>query len=121
MSHMAPITRYFLTNRYVNDLNLNNPLGSGGVIAREYDAVLKDLWLGSSRAISPIPLKRAIGRVKEDFAGFMQHDAQEFLSYLLDIIHEDVNQVRSKPFVEMPERSEERRVGKECVSTGRSR
>ncbi len=31
------------------------------------------------------------------FANFAQHDAHEFLSFLLDGLHEDLNRVRDKP------------------------
>lgn len=30
------------------------------------------------------------------FAGFQQHDASEFMSFLLDGIHEDLNRVHKK-------------------------
>lgn len=32
-----------------------------------------------------------------------QHDSQEFLSYILDAIHEDLNRIHNKPYIEMPE------------------
>lgn len=31
------------------------------------------------------------------FEGYMQHDSQEFLAFLLDTIHEDLNRVMNKP------------------------
>ena len=34
------------------------------------------------------------------FSGFAQHDAQEYMSFLLDGLHEDVNRVKKKPYVE---------------------
>ena len=34
------------------------------------------------------------------FEGDMQHDAQEFLSYLIDVLHEDLNRVLRKPYME---------------------
>ena len=34
------------------------------------------------------------------FSGFAQHDAQEYMSYLLDGLHEDVNRVKKKPYIE---------------------
>ena len=36
----------------------------------------------------------------------MQHDAQEFLGWLLDSIHEDLNRVKVKPYVEYPDDEE---------------
>lgn len=31
------------------------------------------------------------------FANFAQHDAHEFMSFLIDGLHEDLNRIRSKP------------------------
>lgn len=58
-----------------------------------------------SRAISsfadPIPLvSRLFLRVLVPSTGLLARGSQEFLAYLLDGIHEDVNRVREKPFVE---------------------
>ena len=35
------------------------------------------------------------------FTDFQQHDSQEFLSFLLDGLHEDLNRVHKKPYVEL--------------------
>ncbi|OZC06417.1 hypothetical protein X798_06597 [Onchocerca flexuosa] len=35
------------------------------------------------------------------FAERSQHDCQEFLSILLDLLHEDLNQIENKPFIEL--------------------
>ena len=35
------------------------------------------------------------------FTDFQQHDSQEFLSFLLDGLHEDLNRVHEKPYVEL--------------------
>jgi len=35
------------------------------------------------------------------FTDFQQHDSQEFLSFLLDGLHEDLNRVHDKPYVEL--------------------
>ena len=37
------------------------------------------------------------------FAGSNQHDSNEWLTYFCDNIHEDLNRVMKKPFVERPE------------------
>jgi ubiquitin carboxyl-terminal hydrolase 4/11/15 len=104
LSHATPLTRSFLSNLYLIDVNVDNPLGSGGNLAHAYGAVLKDLWMKSNTtSLSPTALKRAIAMFAPRFAGCLQHDAQEFLAYLLDGLHEDLNRVRQKPYVEMPD------------------
>ena len=37
------------------------------------------------------------------FQGYEQHDSAEFLAQLLDQLHEDVNRVKTKKYVEMPD------------------
>ena len=104
LSHATPLTRHFLSNKYKADVNTTNPLGTGGKLARAYEAVLKDIWLKPGIAsTSPTDLKRAIAQFAPRFAGCAQHDAQEFLAYLLDGLHEDLNRIRKPPYVEMPQ------------------
>ena len=37
------------------------------------------------------------------FQGMNQHDSQEFVNFLLDSLHEDLNRVITKPYVEAPD------------------
>lgn len=103
LSHVEILTSYFLSNQYQRDLNKDNPLGTGGNLATEYDALLKELWFGTSPSTAPAGLKRAIGRFAPQFSGFQQHDSQELLAYLLDGLHEDLNRVKQKPYTEVKE------------------
>ena len=41
--------------------------------------------------------KNVVSKFVRRFSGFSQHDAQEFLRYFLDGLHEDLNRVRVKP------------------------
>lgn len=45
-------------------------------------------------AVAPNDLKMEIGRRAPQFMGFQQHDAQEFLRYVLDSMHEGLNRVK---------------------------
>ena len=38
--------------------------------------------------------------VAPQFSGYEQHDSQEFLAFLLDSLHEDLNRVKEKPHVD---------------------
>lgn len=103
LSHATPLTRHFLSGRFKADVNDSNPLGTGGRLAYAYEDVMKALHNGSARSCSPTTLKRAIAMFAPRFAGCLQHDAQEFLAYLLDGLHEDLNRIRKAPYVELPD------------------
>ena len=81
------------------ELNVSNPLGSGGQIAEEYVALLRMLWQGSAPAVAPTSMKRAIARSSPQFEGYQQHDAQELAGFLLDGLHEDLNRLVGKKSV----------------------
>ena len=74
-----------------------------GRLASLYDAVMRDLFFGTNNSVSPTSLKRAIALYPSRFSGCHQHDAQDFLAYLLDGLHEELNCVKEKKYVEMPE------------------
>lgn len=93
------LANYFLTDSYKKDLNMINPLGSKGVLADSFSSLLKNLYYGEDSVYTPRNFKRAISSFQSMFTGYQQHDTQEFLNYLLDGVHEDLNRVINKPFV----------------------
>ena len=101
LSNTKPLTRYFSEKLFEYELNKSNPLGMKGVLAKRYGDLIIDLWSGIYRSIAPVKLRCTIGRYAPRFNGFQQHDSQEFLSFLLDGLHEDVNRVHEKPYVEL--------------------
>lgn len=61
--------------------------------------VLKELWSDDTvdRVVNTVSLKSQIQRFAPRFMGYAQQDAQEFLRYLLEGLHEEVNRVTEKP------------------------
>ena len=51
----------------------------------------------------PSELKSQISRVARQFSGYGQQDAQEFLRFLLDGMHNELNRIKKKPKVSMEE------------------
>ena len=49
-----------------------------------------------------------VGRYAPQFVGYAQHDSQELLAFLLDGLHEDLNLVREKPYVDMTVKTDKR-------------
>ena len=54
-------------------------------------------------SFAPKNFKYALGKAQPLFSGYGQQDSQEFLSFLVDGLHEDLNRVLKKPYVENPE------------------
>jgi len=134
LAHTGPLREYFLSGQFKADLNKDNPLGTGGELASEFAGLLRQMWgvkaekekssskgeiYSSSRVYSPgnfdsglssvtypRSFKHTLGKFAAQFMGYDQHDSQELCAYLLDILHEDTNRVRKKPYVEKPEQEE---------------
>jgi ubiquitin carboxyl-terminal hydrolase 4/11/15 len=111
LSNCYELTKYFLLNFYENDINQENRLGTGGQVVIIYRKLLDDLWLGDDDYINPNYFKRIFAHFVHKFSGYAQQDSNEFLIYLLDKIHEDLNTITVKPYIEMegkkPEQTDE--------------
>ncbi|VDO42414.1 unnamed protein product, partial [Brugia timori] len=88
---------YFSGGYYKRDINIMNPLGFGGRLAEVFAEFMKQMWNGMNRAYEPTKIKELVAEKATQFANFAQHDAHEFLSFVLDGLHEDLNRVRVKP------------------------
>ena len=75
-----------------------------GEFVKPYAETMDKMWNSSTYfSVSPIAFKNALGKVKEDFKGFRQHDAHEFISITLDSLHEELNLRTKKPYIPKPE------------------
>ncbi|EHH30681.1 Ubiquitin carboxyl-terminal hydrolase 11 [Macaca mulatta] len=101
LSNVPQLTEYFLNNCYLEELNFRNPLGMKGEIAEAYADLVKQAWSGHHRSIVPHVFKNKVGHFASQFLGYQQHDSQELLSFLLDGLHEDLNRVKKKEYVEL--------------------
>ena len=45
-------------------------------------------------------LQLSVGRFAPQFSGYQQQDSQELMAFLLDGLHEDLNRIMKKPYVE---------------------
>lgn len=101
LSNIQPLTEYFLKDKYVDELNEDNPLGMKGEIARSYAEMIKQLWSGKYSYVTPRPFKTQVGRFAPQFSGYQQQDSHELLAFLLDGLHEDLNRIRKKPYIQL--------------------
>ncbi|KAL3977411.1 glutamate receptor, ionotropic kainate 1 [Sarotherodon galilaeus] len=101
LSNTPPLTEYFLKDKYTDELNEDNPLGMKGEIARAYAELIKQLWSGKYSYVTPRPFKTQVGRFAPQFSGYQQQDSHELLAFLLDGLHEDLNRIRKKPYIQL--------------------
>ena len=97
LSATYPFTIYFLDGSYTRSINVTNPLGMKGNLARAFAELLRALWKEEYTFLSPVTFRKQIVGFANQFSGTDQHDSQEFLSFVLDGLHEDLNRVKNKP------------------------
>ncbi|CCE80099.1 Piso0_003197 [Millerozyma farinosa CBS 7064] len=109
--HIPEVNYYFFYNIFEKELNTVNPLGYKGQIAKAFGDLLHKLFDQSKNdsfsAVSPRDFKFKIGQYSSVFRGYSQQDSQEFLSWLLDALHEDLNRIIEKVYYEKPELKDE--------------
>ncbi|KAK1731256.1 ubiquitin carboxyl-terminal hydrolase [Colletotrichum acutatum] len=101
------LTKYFLTDKYKEELNKGNPLGYKGQVAMAYGGLLKEIYNESRGAVSPRDFKNTVGRARATFQGWGQQDTQEFLGFLLDALQEDLSRIHKKPYIEKPDSTDD--------------
>ncbi|XP_015494111.1 ubiquitin carboxyl-terminal hydrolase 8 isoform X1 [Parus major] len=90
------LAEYFNRNLYQADINRSNFLGHKGEVAEEFGVIMKALWAGQYKYISPKDFKITIGKINDQFAGYSQQDSQELLLFLMDGLHEDLNKADNR-------------------------
>jgi len=94
LSGTVSLARYFLNGSYRHSLNRENPMGTRGTVADGYAALIRTMWQAQLPFVSPSEFREAICQFAPQFRGNEQHDSQEFLAFLMDAIHEDLNPAR---------------------------
>ncbi|PVD25200.1 hypothetical protein C0Q70_15698 [Pomacea canaliculata] len=105
MSNVPALTEYMLSNRWEEELNKENPLGMRGEIAVSFAELIREMWSGTRAYTMPRNFKIAVGRFAPQFSGYQQQDSQELMAFLLDGLHEDLNRIRKKPYIELKDAS----------------
>ncbi|XP_069803908.1 ubiquitin carboxyl-terminal hydrolase 2 isoform X1 [Dendropsophus ebraccatus] len=95
LSNTKDLRDYCLHNSYKRDLNSKT---CSTAIMQEFARLLQAIWTSSvNEVVSPSEFKTQIQRYAPRFMGYNQQDAQEFLRFLLDGLHNEVNRITVRP------------------------
>lgn len=102
------LTKYFLSDTELEEINYDNPLGNHGDVAIQYGRLLKDMYRNNTNtSVTPRTFKTTIGKYAPSFSGYGQQDSQEFVGFLLDGLQEDLSRIKKKPYIEKPDSTDE--------------
>jgi len=93
--HTEPLVDYFLSLRYLRDVNIEGKFSLGGRLAYIFGTLAREVWTTGRTALNPKGFIKELTSMFEQFQGHEQHDAQEFINVILDGLHEDLNLVWS--------------------------
>ncbi|XP_027696573.1 inactive ubiquitin carboxyl-terminal hydrolase 50 [Vombatus ursinus] len=88
---ITPLVEYFLSGKYITALQKDS-----GEAATAFAYLMTDMWLGDSDCVSPEVFRSAIGKIYPTFLKRTQQDAQEFLIYVLNELHEALKKFHRK-------------------------
>lgn len=91
------LREYFGKKQYQQDLNEDHA-PTKGRLAKAFGQLMNDMWSKSDNEyITPSLLKAEVQKYAVRFSGYHQQDAQEFLRFFIEGIHDDLNSVKRKP------------------------
>ncbi|XP_075549090.1 ubiquitin carboxyl-terminal hydrolase 2-like isoform X2 [Dermacentor variabilis] len=98
LAHTRPLLEYCLKDGYVSEIN-SSTSSMKGALFEAFATLMKSIWRCSNGeyAISPQAFRSQIQKFAPRFMGYSQQDSQEFLHYLLQGLHEDINRITSRP------------------------
>lgn len=92
LSNTSQLKDFFVEGTYRNFINKQSD--TRGCIVEAVAVVIMSLWSGQYRYFVCDDLKTMVGRFREQFRTSQQQDSNEFLTVLMDWLHEDLKKLK---------------------------
>lgn len=90
LSATTPMSLLFLSDDFKRAVQ-RNWKGSKGVMPELYSNLIRSLWKGDVSSIKPTTFRTFCGRLNSDWKNDVQQDAKQFLEFMIETLHEDLN------------------------------
>ncbi|KAK4549510.1 hypothetical protein LTR36_006507 [Oleoguttula mirabilis] len=107
LSATPPLSVFFMDDAFRAQLQRDSWKGSKGVLAEFYANLIRSLWKGDVECIRPTTFRNFCKRLNNAFNNDDQQDAKEYLDFLLDQLHEDLNAMWARTPLRMLTEQEE--------------
>ena len=97
MRSIKELTTYLIYSFDESQIKKKNIIGTGGFLTKAYINLIYNLNTWRKEYYIPEYFKNTIGLIDDRFSGNDQQDTHEFMTFLIDSIHEDLNKVINKP------------------------
>ncbi|XP_077985498.1 ubiquitin carboxyl-terminal hydrolase 2-like [Glandiceps talaboti] len=96
LSNTRPLQEYCLKKDYQDEINKTSDMK--GQLMTAFANLILTMWTSTSDyAVNPSVLHKQVQKFAPQFSGYGQHDSQEFLRFLLEGLHDDINKIQRKP------------------------
>ena len=103
ISNCTELTTFFLTKEYRKYINSSNKNGLKGRLADAWYYLLKEYWKTDRQRGNPSDIKSLMGKKYKKYNDNEQHDANEFIIMFLELLGEDLNEIKNKKYLELKE------------------
>jgi ubiquitin C-terminal hydrolase len=113
LSNTPELMYYYVSGLYKKDLKISEGKKKGfvpGKLSKEFADLLGKMWIENKKVVSPQDVKYSICDLTNIFNNNNQHDSSEFLMFLFNFLHDEINKDKSKgstSFYEPPKKENE--------------
>ena len=103
LSNCTELTTFFLSKQFKQYINSSNKMGFDGKLAKHWYELLKDYWKTKDESNNPSKIQSLMAQKYKKFGSTEQQDANEFIVLFLELLSEDLNEIKNKKYCELIE------------------